>query len=223
MLRLIPAAAPTSVTPYAVAMGVGFLIGVFGHVNKSRLADPDRDPDRGARSARTSPSCVGQARLIRSRPGMAIDAQPPLSDIDLGSLEFWSHPARRARPRVRRAAPRGPGVSSPAPGGHPGTRSSVTSGATGRSSATRTSARSPATRPPSAPARGCSSATRRRRCSRPRSRSWPWTHPGTPSCAGWYPPPSRRGRWPGSRTGSGPTPARLWRRPLRPAEATSSN
>jgi hypothetical protein len=33
---LIPAAAPTSVAPYAVAMAVGFLIGVFGHINKSR-------------------------------------------------------------------------------------------------------------------------------------------------------------------------------------------
>jgi hypothetical protein len=37
MLRLIPAAAPTSVGPYATAMAVGFLIGVFGHVIKSRL------------------------------------------------------------------------------------------------------------------------------------------------------------------------------------------
>jgi hypothetical protein len=37
MLPVIPAAAPTSVTPYAVAMAVGFLIGVFGHVQKSRL------------------------------------------------------------------------------------------------------------------------------------------------------------------------------------------
>ena len=37
MLPLIPAALPTSVTPFAVAMGVGFLIGVFGHINKSRL------------------------------------------------------------------------------------------------------------------------------------------------------------------------------------------
>lgn len=36
MLHLIPAAAPTTVTPYAVAMGVGFLIGVFGHIQKSR-------------------------------------------------------------------------------------------------------------------------------------------------------------------------------------------
>ena len=37
MLHLIPAAAPTSVAPYAIAMAVGFLIGVFGHINKSRL------------------------------------------------------------------------------------------------------------------------------------------------------------------------------------------
>jgi CHASE2 domain-containing sensor protein len=37
MLRLIPAAAPTSVGPYAVAMAVGFVVGVFGHVIKSRL------------------------------------------------------------------------------------------------------------------------------------------------------------------------------------------
>jgi hypothetical protein len=37
VLHLIPATAPTSVTPYAVAMGVGFLIGIFGHINKSRL------------------------------------------------------------------------------------------------------------------------------------------------------------------------------------------
>jgi CHASE2 domain-containing sensor protein len=37
MLRLIPAAAPTTVAPYAVAMAVGFLVGVFGHVIRSRL------------------------------------------------------------------------------------------------------------------------------------------------------------------------------------------
>lgn len=37
MLRLIPATAPTSVAPYAVAMAVGFLIGVYGHMAKSRL------------------------------------------------------------------------------------------------------------------------------------------------------------------------------------------
>lgn len=37
MLRLIPATAPASVTPYAIALAVGFLIGVFGHVIKSRL------------------------------------------------------------------------------------------------------------------------------------------------------------------------------------------
>ena len=36
MAPLIPAAAPTSVTPYAVAMAVGFLVGVIGHINKSR-------------------------------------------------------------------------------------------------------------------------------------------------------------------------------------------
>jgi hypothetical protein len=37
MLPLIPAAAPTSVTPYAIAMAVGFLVGVYGHVIKARL------------------------------------------------------------------------------------------------------------------------------------------------------------------------------------------
>jgi hypothetical protein len=37
MLPLLPAAAPTSIGPYAAAMAVGFLIGVFGHVIKSRL------------------------------------------------------------------------------------------------------------------------------------------------------------------------------------------
>lgn len=37
MLRLIPASAPTSVAPYAIAMLVGFVVGVFGHVIKSRL------------------------------------------------------------------------------------------------------------------------------------------------------------------------------------------
>lgn len=36
MTPLLPAAAPTSVTPYAVAMAVGFLVGVIGHINKSR-------------------------------------------------------------------------------------------------------------------------------------------------------------------------------------------
>ena len=36
MLPPIPASAPTSVTPYAVAMAVGFLVGVIGHINKSR-------------------------------------------------------------------------------------------------------------------------------------------------------------------------------------------
>jgi CHASE2 domain-containing sensor protein len=34
---LIPIAAATSVGPYAAVMAVGFLIGVFGHVIKSRL------------------------------------------------------------------------------------------------------------------------------------------------------------------------------------------
>jgi len=37
MLPLIPASAPTSVGPYAAVLAVGFLIGVFGHVIKSRL------------------------------------------------------------------------------------------------------------------------------------------------------------------------------------------
>jgi hypothetical protein len=36
MLRLIPATVPTSVVPYAIAMAAGFLIGVYGHVAKSR-------------------------------------------------------------------------------------------------------------------------------------------------------------------------------------------
>jgi hypothetical protein len=33
---LVPAALPTNVTPYAVVMGVGFLIGIAGHVTRSR-------------------------------------------------------------------------------------------------------------------------------------------------------------------------------------------
>jgi hypothetical protein len=33
---LVPAALPTSTGPYAVAMGVGFLIGIYGHLAKSR-------------------------------------------------------------------------------------------------------------------------------------------------------------------------------------------
>jgi hypothetical protein len=33
---LVPAALPTSTGPYAVAMGVGFLIGIYGHLSKSR-------------------------------------------------------------------------------------------------------------------------------------------------------------------------------------------
>ena len=37
MLRLIPATLPTSVAPYAITMAVGFLVGVYGHVSKSRL------------------------------------------------------------------------------------------------------------------------------------------------------------------------------------------
>jgi hypothetical protein len=37
MLPLIPAAAPTTVGPYATVLAVGFLIGVFGHVIKSKL------------------------------------------------------------------------------------------------------------------------------------------------------------------------------------------
>lgn len=36
MVVLIPAALPTNVTPYAVVMGVGFLIGVTGHIIRSR-------------------------------------------------------------------------------------------------------------------------------------------------------------------------------------------
>jgi hypothetical protein len=37
VLSLIPTAAATTIGPYAVAMGVGFFIGVYGHVIKSRL------------------------------------------------------------------------------------------------------------------------------------------------------------------------------------------
>jgi hypothetical protein len=37
VLSLIPLAAATTVGPYAAVLGVGFLIGVFGHVIKSRL------------------------------------------------------------------------------------------------------------------------------------------------------------------------------------------
>jgi hypothetical protein len=33
---LVPAALPTSVGPYAVVMAVGFLIGIYGHLSKSR-------------------------------------------------------------------------------------------------------------------------------------------------------------------------------------------
>lgn len=37
MLPPIPTAAATTVGPYAVAMVVGFVVGVYGHVIKSRL------------------------------------------------------------------------------------------------------------------------------------------------------------------------------------------
>jgi hypothetical protein len=37
VLSLIPLAAATTVGPYAVVMAVGFLVGVYGHVIKSRL------------------------------------------------------------------------------------------------------------------------------------------------------------------------------------------
>lgn len=37
MLSLIPTAAATTVGPYAALMAVGFLVGVYGHVAKSRL------------------------------------------------------------------------------------------------------------------------------------------------------------------------------------------
>jgi hypothetical protein len=33
---LVPAALPTSTGPYAVVMAVGFLIGIYGHLSKSR-------------------------------------------------------------------------------------------------------------------------------------------------------------------------------------------
>ncbi|HTX31215.1 MAG TPA: hypothetical protein VMD09_07505 [Solirubrobacteraceae bacterium] len=36
MVILVPAALPTSTGPYAVVMGVGFLIGIYGHLAKSR-------------------------------------------------------------------------------------------------------------------------------------------------------------------------------------------
>ena len=36
MVALLPTAAATSIGPYAAVMGFGFLIGVFGHVIKSR-------------------------------------------------------------------------------------------------------------------------------------------------------------------------------------------
>jgi hypothetical protein len=36
VLILVPAALPTTVGPYAVAMAVGFLIGVIGHITRSR-------------------------------------------------------------------------------------------------------------------------------------------------------------------------------------------
>ena len=36
MLILVPAALPTTVGPYAIAMAVGFLIGVIGHISRSR-------------------------------------------------------------------------------------------------------------------------------------------------------------------------------------------
>ncbi|MBV8429570.1 MAG: hypothetical protein JO244_00280 [Solirubrobacterales bacterium] len=36
MVILIPAALPTDVGPYAVVMGVGFLIGTYGHLTRSR-------------------------------------------------------------------------------------------------------------------------------------------------------------------------------------------
>jgi hypothetical protein len=37
MLSLLPTAAATSVGPYAVLMAIGFVVGVYGHVIKSRL------------------------------------------------------------------------------------------------------------------------------------------------------------------------------------------
>ncbi len=36
MLTLIPAALPTSTGPYAVVMALGFLIGIYGHLSRSR-------------------------------------------------------------------------------------------------------------------------------------------------------------------------------------------
>ena len=36
MVILVPAALPTSPGPYAVVMAVGFLIGIYGHLSRSR-------------------------------------------------------------------------------------------------------------------------------------------------------------------------------------------
>ena len=36
MVILVPAALPTSPGPYPVVMAVGFLIGIYGHLSKSR-------------------------------------------------------------------------------------------------------------------------------------------------------------------------------------------
>jgi hypothetical protein len=36
VLILVPAALPTSPAPYAAVMGLGFLIGVYGHLARSR-------------------------------------------------------------------------------------------------------------------------------------------------------------------------------------------
>jgi hypothetical protein len=36
VLTLIPAALPTSTGPYAVVMALGFLIGIYGHLSRSR-------------------------------------------------------------------------------------------------------------------------------------------------------------------------------------------
>ena len=36
MVILIPAALPTSPGPYAAVMGLGFLIGIYGHMARSR-------------------------------------------------------------------------------------------------------------------------------------------------------------------------------------------
>ncbi len=37
MVILVPAALPTSPGPYAIVMAVGFLVGIYGHLARSRI------------------------------------------------------------------------------------------------------------------------------------------------------------------------------------------